>query len=366
MEQLKNKALQKGLITEEQAHKMTQTDSLIDLIYYPGLSSNEIITDLSGRGVGMDVVKQHIVFDMKGSITVKTKEGKGTTFSMRLPLSTAIMQIMIFKISGEEIAVASQSVQEVLRIPEKEIIEVVHRPAIRLRNQLIPIITLDNLFKLQSPDNKKSEGSKTQLIAIVTTDTKNIGVRIDEVVVQEDYIIYSLPNHLKKNRWISGCIVREDHRVVDLLTTQNLVELAQGSILPNSGIAQKNKEKQKKAINILVVDDSRSTRDIEKSILESYGYSVTLAFDGVDAMHKLQSGNFDIIISDIEMPNMDGFTLTKKLREDPTYMETPIILVTSRDSDHDKRRGISAGADAYIVKAAFDQTNLLQTIESLL
>lgn len=357
LEKIKKNAMQKKLFNENTLNKMSKVE-LIDLIFYPGFSTSSIITDISGRGVGMDVVKKNIIQDLKGTIQIATKEGKGTVFYIRLPLTLAIMRVLLITVSDITYAIPSDYINEILKISHTEIINVLNKKAISLREEIIPIVNLANLLNLPNKDYKDE-----LLIILVDIGGKKLGFVVDSLLEEEDVVIKPLPSHMQKNKWVSGVILMGDNMIVNVLNVSTIRDVAKK--IKDVERFKKIAKTEKKDTNILVVDDSINTREIEKSIFEAYGYNVNLAVDGMDAFEKAKEFVYDLIITDIEMPRMDGFLLTEKLRAHDVYKHTPIIILTSKEKEEDKRRGIQVGANAYIVKGSFDQSNLLDTVQSL-
>ncbi len=360
MAKITEKALAKGVITDVALNELSETEKL-QLIFQPGLSSADIITDLSGRGVGMDVVRRNIEDELKGSIQIQTEEGKGSTFLLRMPLSIALLKVFLIRIGSLKFAIPATYVSEVVRVPTDQWIDVTDKKAIRLRENIIPIIRLGDLLDI-STNSEESDS----LIMITAMDDLPLGMTISEVMGETDMVIKPLPGHMRYVKLVSGVIVSDNSDIIPVLHVPHIVSSAR---LMRSGVVKEEgsvSAAQHSANKILVVDDSAATREIEKSILEAYGYAVAVAADGVEGFEQCQACQFDLVISDVDMPNMDGFTLTARLRELADYSDTPIILVTARDSEEDKRRGIIAGASAYIVKGDFDQGNLLETIENLM
>lgn len=358
---IREKAVRKRLFDESAIESLPESE-IINLIFRPGFSTTDLITDLSGRGVGMDVVKKNIVDDLKGSIQIKTAEGKGTSFHIRLPLTMAIIHVLLIRVSNMTFAVPINFIEEIVRIPRKELIDVVNKKAVRLHDQIIPIVRPDRILNLPAEEIR---GDEDNLLMLVTfAGSEKLGVIIDALLEEEDVVIKPLPSHMRNLPFVSGVVISGKDEIFNVLHMPRIIEAAKEL---TAGEPPKGKPPaDKKMIHILVVDDSVSTREIEKNILESYGYSVSLAGDGVEGFKKAKSLRYDLVITDVEMPRMDGFTLTKKLREEEEYHETPIILVTTRDREEDKKRGIMAGADAYIVKGTFDQETLLETVQNLI
>lgn len=360
---IREKALKKKMFDEETLDGMSETE-ILNLIFHHGFSTSPIITDMSGRGVGMEVVKKSIVEELKGSLNLESTEGRGAAFQIRLPLSLAIMHVMLVSVSEMTFALPADSVVEVLEVSDGEMINIVDRRAIRLREQLIPVENLGALLKLPSGPEAQGNGSNggRRLVVIISEGGENLGLIIEALLDEQDMVTKPLPSHMKKIRMVSGVAISGKNEIINILHMPSLVQAAKEA----KGTAKKKAgEGLKKSMSVLVVDDSVNTREIEKEILEAYGYTVTLACDGMEALEMTRESKYDVIISDVEMPRMDGFTLVETLRKEKDYQDTPIIIVSSRDKESDKRRGIEVGADAYIIKGGFDQSNLLETIESL-
>lgn len=362
VEKIKEKALRKRMFSEETLNAMSENE-LVDLIFNAGFSTSAIITDVSGRGVGMDVVKSNIVDDLHGSITVETKSGSGTVFYIRLPITLAVMRVLLISASDMVFAVSSNYAGEVLRVPESEFIDVVDKKAIRLRNEFIPVADLSALLRLPVKDRPFAGKIKEPLIMVVNAGSEKLGLVVDALLDEEDMVIKALPAHMKKIHLVSGLTISGRNEIINVLHIPAVIEAARE--IKGERPSKKEDGKNKSTVNILVVDDSVSTREIEKSILEAYGYKVTVAEDGMEGLEMAREFKYNLVITDVEMPRLDGFSLTERLRSEDQYRDTPIIIVTSREKEEDKKRGIMVGADAYIVKGAFDQSSLLETVQNL-
>ncbi len=360
-ETLRMKALEKNLFDETALKKMSDRD-IYDLIFHPGFSTSDNVTDISGRGVGMDVVKRNIVTDLKGSILIDTVHGQGTAFCIRLPLTLSIMDVLLIESTKMIFALSSNFVSEVLRVPKTDLIDVMNRKAIRLREHLIPVIDLGRILKV--PGNKSADDKKMNLIIILQMGEERLGLIVDALISEEDMVIKPLPSHVKNNEWVTGIAITGKNELVNVLHIPTLFTYAKK--ITGNGRIQFQASIAKGSAKILVVDDSYNTREIEKSILEAGGYIVHVAEDGEDGLNKAQQTQYDLIITDCDMPKMNGFELTEHLKKDPHYKEKPIIIVTSKDKEEDRLKGLKAGADAYIIKGEFNQKILLETVESLI
>lgn len=356
IDKVKEKALQKKLYDKETLDAMPPNE-ILNLIFRPGFSTSSFITDISGRGVGMDVVKDTIVGQLKGSVHVQTEAGKGTTFHIKLPLTLAVMRVFLVTADDALFGLMVDSIVEVLKIKRSEIIDVIDKKAIRLREKLLPVVELRSILSL--PDDAAGQDAT---VVILSYGEEMLGVVVDSLISEEGMEIKPLPRHMKNIGLVSGVSVAGKNDIVVVLNTSKVFAMAKDV---KTSIAARVMESARKAVHILVVDDSVNTREIERSILESYGYHVDVATDGLDGYEKSLGFHYDLVVTDVEMPRMDGFSLTEKLRKDAAYRHTPIVIVSSRDKEDDKRRGMQAGANAYIVKGSFDQSNLLSTIQTL-
>ncbi|MFD2112753.1 hybrid sensor histidine kinase/response regulator [Thiorhodococcus fuscus] len=370
------KAVQKGLIDSASASAIND-DQVAELIFQPGFSTSAIITDVSGRGVGMDVVKRTIVDDLQGALSVSSRPGNGTLMRIQLPLSLAMMRILLFQVGGQSFGLTAQHVAELIRIPGDETIQIADRPAIVLRNEFLPLIPLAELLDLQEPsgaaggaESDRGADGESHLVVVIKVHQSKLGLVVDRLLDERDMVIKPLPEHLRGLGMVAGMVVTGTNELVSVLQAPALLAAARrvrGETLTGTEPAHTgDKPPMGQGQQILVVDDSRNTREIEKEILEAHGYRVTLAEDGLDGWQKAVGGHFDAVLTDVDMPNMDGFSLTARLRENDRYHGIPIVIVTSRQKEEDKQRGIQVGADAYIVKGDFNQSSLVETLRNLL
>ncbi len=361
VEKIKEKAIKQKIMDKDTLLSISRSE-IVDLIFTPNFSTSSFITDVSGRGVGMDVVKENIVERFNGSIAIETSEGKGTRFVVKLPLTLAIVRALVFSgFSGLRLAVPVTSIDEIIRLPQEQILEVVNKRAVRLREQLIPIYYLENFIGLPEVE---ASGSSEPVVLILSMGNDKLGLMIESIITEEDLETKLLPAHLQGVDFIAGAAAIGRDEVISLIHVPTLFELRKE--IKYGKTSGKTDDESKKDLHILVVDDSPSTREIEKSILESYGYRVDVASDGMEGLEKAKNFPYNLVVTDIEMPKLDGFSLTEALRKEEKHFFTPIIIVSSRDREEDKKKGMQVGADAYIIKGDFEQSNLLSTIKSLI
>lgn len=360
VEKIRQRALRLQLFGEKELEQKGQ-DEIKHLIFMPGFSTSAMITDLSGRGVGLDVVRRSVE-ELQGSVTVSSQAGKGTCFSLYLPMSLALMRILLVRVDGHHLAFSAQHVVEMIHVPTAEMMDAGGRRVFVLRNEFIPVFEAAQLMQLPAGPAGTRNATDSQLLLVLQVRHEKIALRIDQMVDERDLVIKPLPQHLVHQPLVAGIVNHGYRQLVSLLHVPHLIELARHSSQRPTEPVTTDAFRQ----HVLVVDDSLNTREIEKDLLEAWGYQVTLAEDGLDGLEKALAGDFDAILTDVEMPVMDGFTLTGRLREEERYRERPIIIITSREKESDRRRGIEVGADAYIVKGSFDQRNLVDTLKILL
>ncbi|WP_445010757.1 hybrid sensor histidine kinase/response regulator [Vreelandella stevensii] len=354
---VRQKALARQLLDEGQLALLSEQETL-ELILLPGFSTKNLITDFSGRGVGMDVVKRTVVDELNGDLTVTSALGKGTHFSLRLPLSLALMRVLLVEVSGVTLGVTAPHVAELLERSPEEFIDAAGQTTLILRNEFVPVVALATLLDLPAAP---PAGDKV-LLLVVHQRQQKLALIIDALVDERNMVIKPLPNHLRYLPLVSGMVSLGRNTLASLLHVPALLERSRHASLRQTALPSSAATRH----HILVVDDSLNTREIEKDVLEAWGYQVTLAENGRDGLNKALADTFDAVLTDVEMPVMDGFALTARLRENDAYRHKPIIIITSREKEADRRRGIEVGADAYIVKGSFDQNNLVETLKALL
>lgn len=359
VDKIKERALKNGLVTEDMLSGLSK-EQLINFVFEPGFSTSDIITDISGRGVGMDIVKKNIG-DLNGLISIQSEYGKGSRITIRVPLTLVTVRVILIDISGEVCALPETAIDRILSVKEEQIFTIGDSEVFRESGDILPIGRLSHILGFSKKEDEDADNEYPAII--IEGGEKKAAFIVDNIIGSETIILKNLTFPLTKVRNVSGAALLGDGRIAIVLNPADIID-SMKAVKPLPIKKVKEREIEKKSV--LVVDDSITTRTLEKNILESSGYDVTLAVDGLDAYNKLQNKDFDIIVLDVQMPNMDGFAFTEKARNTQEFSNIPIILVTSLESDADKRRGIEVGADAYIVKRTFDQSNLLETIKRLI
>jgi two-component system, chemotaxis family, sensor kinase CheA len=360
-------AIKSGNISSEAAGKLDPKD-ILSLIYQSGVTTSSIITDFSGRGLGLSIVREKVE-KLDGRISVETEVNRGTTFHILLPMTLATFRGIMVRMDESMFLLPTVNVERVMKVEPAEIKTIENHETIRIDDRIISLVDFGEVLGL--PEHKQTglepePGNSNQIrIVVLVSGENHIAVKVDDVVGEQQVLVKGLGKLLKRVRNISGATVLGSGKVIPVIHVADLIKSAiksaekiKGQISP-----EKTSEKIKK---ILVAEDSITARTLIKNILETAGYQVSTAVDGTDAFTRTRSNEFDLIVSDVDMPHMNGFELTAKIRNDKKLSDLPIVLLTALESREDREHGIEVGADAYIIKSSFDQTNLLEIIKKLI
>lgn len=360
LRKLKENAVNKKIITKEAADAMSNREAML-LMFYSGTSTSTTITDISGRGLGMAIVQEKVE-KLGGSISIESSRGEGTKFTITLPLTLATFRGIIVQCYDRNFVIPTNYVDHAVRFKKENIKTVEGRETILVND--IPVALTRMAEVLSIPETISTEKSNWLNAIVLKTSDKRIAFLVDAINHEQEVLIKPFNKQLLRVKNIFAATILGDGRIVPVLNVSDLMKNAEGK-----GLSQKSFSAEKENIsakNVLIADDSITSRMLLKDILESSGFIVKTAFDGIDALEKLKNEKFDIVVSDVEMPKMTGFELVKTIRKDKSLKQVPVVLVTSLAKREDREKGISLGANAYIVKSSFDQSNLIDTIKSLL
>ena len=358
---VKEAAVRHRRITEEAARTLTDPEALA-LIFQSDVSTSPIITELSGRGLGLAIVREKAE-KLGGRALVETDPPRGTTFRILLPLTLATFRGILVETGGQVFVIPTANVERVERIKPEDIKTVENRETISLNGRAVAFARLEEVLEL--PGQQKPERGAPFLPAVVLGAAgQRIAFGVAAVLNEEEVLVKRLGKPLSRVRNIAGATVLGSGKAVPILNAADLLKSAMKlSATARRAVTADNEPAHTKTI--LVVEDSITSRMLLKSILESSGYEVRTAVDGLDAWATLHSEDFDLVVSDVEMPRLNGFDLTARIRSDPKLAGKPVVLVTALSTREDRERGIDVGANAYIVKSSFDQGNLLEAIRRL-
>lgn len=345
---LRQRALDRGFSGEEEA-----------LVFLPGVSTAKTLTNISGRGVGLDAVRATIE-SLRGTIAFASAPGRGARFELSLPLTLTTLRAILVQLDGGIYAI-DQAIADRVEVLDRERVTAIEgRPVVIRNDRHLPMVPLRAVLDLPLP-----EVTDRFTTVVIDTGGRQIALIVDAVVDEREVVVRSLGPRLENARAVAGATVLSDGSLAFIVRSSYVIErasaLAQSWRLPPAPAPRA----EVRALTVLLVDDSITTRMLECSILEAAGYRVITAADGGQAIAMLERSTVDIVVSDVDMPHVDGFALITTIRRSDRWRDLPVVLVTARESDDDRRRGLESGADAYILKSGFDQRNLLETMRAL-
>ncbi len=337
-------------------------DEVLDYIFRPEVSTAEIVTTLSGRGLGLSIAREKTE-DLGGQITVKTEPSKGTVFQIRLPINVSTSMVVLIKdFSGSIYGIPTRNLTATLRVRTSDFTLIDGKETITFGGKAVSVISINDA--LDRPYARDDTATWITLI-VISSEDKVVAFTVKEVLHEEEVFVKGLGRQLKRVRNIAGAATISSGETIPILNPSDLIRSALRKGAGSSYMAQEIFESKKKR-SILIAEDSITARTLFKGILEGAGYEVVTAVDGLEAWGMLQSREFDLLVSDVQMPRLDGFELTRKIRGDKGLFRLPVVLITGLETREDKERGIEVGANAYIVKSSFDQSNLLEVVKRLI
>ncbi len=359
---LREKIVAKGLATEAMALAMEDSE-LFDFLFLPGFSTAETVTDISGRGVGLDVV-QSMAHAVGGSLEVRSTP-QGTTFAMRLPVTLSVIRAAVVSISGSAYALPLARLERIDRVAREEISQVEGRPAAIIRGESVGLVRAAEVLDLPNG----TDPMMLDLVPVVSVlaGARTVGFVVEEFLGEEDLVVRKLDRRLGDIPHLDAASIRENGDLLLILDADDLIQsalqlLEQGKLRGVGGSTGAAKKQRR----VLVVEDSITVRETERQMLIRAGYAVDTAVDGVDGWNALQKASYDLVVSDVDMPRMNGIELVRKIRSDSRFGSLPIVIVSYKDREEDRLAGMEAGASAYLTKGSFQDKTFLEAVAGLL
>ena len=354
-------AVRRGYLTSEEASATSDREALF-LIFEPGFSTSTIVTEMSGRGVGMDVVREFVVEQLKGSLDIHSKVNRGTTFTLTIPLTLAVIRALLCEVAGQVFALPTVAVDETFIAEPQHILKAEGLDVVRRGRRSIQLARLSDVLGLPSV----AEDGSARPVVVVDYSGHRLGLVVDGFVGEQQIVIKPLGTHLAQVDNIAGVTVLGTGELVPILDLPDVVRnarLKEGrqrhAQTPAAAVSTRRR--------VLICEDSFTTRELERTIFESAGFDVHTAADGAAGLASLKDGLVvDAVVTDVQMPNMTGVELARAIKSDSDLKRIPVVIVTSLERDQEKADGIKAGADAYITKSVFNQATLLDTVEGLI
>lgn len=362
-EKLRQKIVTKGMVTAEMAAKLTEPE-LMDFLFLPGFSTASQVTEISGRGVGLDIV-QSMVQEVGGILRATSLPEKGMSFHLQLPLTLSVIRTLLVEISGEPYAFPLTRIDRIVMVESADIAIAENRQYFTLDNQNIGLVTAYQVLELAAPPEKLD----LLPVIIVSDRSSSYGLAVDKFLGERDLVVRPLDPRLGKVADISAAAFMEDGAPVLIIDVEDLVR-STDKLLAESQLQKVSKTEQTAESTtrkrVLVVDDSITVREVERKLLENQGYEVEIAVNGMDGWNALRTGHFDLVISDVDMPRMTGIELVSQIKNHSTLKSIPVIIVSYKDREQDRIRGLEVGADYYLTKSSFHDDTLLNAVVDLI
>ena len=365
LNRLRTKVVERGLTTAPVAARLNETE-LLDFLFLPGFSTKEQVTEVSGRGVGLDVV-QSMVHTVRGSVRVASRFGKGTRFVLQLPITVSVIRALLVEIAGEPYAFPLNRIDRIFMLDRNDLRELEGKQHAMLDDQPIGVVEAAKIFDL--PAGIVPRADKLLPVVVASDRSHRFGVVVDRFLGERDLRVSPLDARLGKVPNINSSSVLENGWPVLIVDVEDLIRsidnMLSGRRLGRLA-AQEVAESSSPAKRILVVDDSITVRELERQLLENRGYTVDVAVDGVDGWNAVRSTHYDLVVSDVDMPRMDGIQLVQHIKEDARLKAIPVVIVSYKDREEDRIRGLDAGANFYLTKSSFHDRTFLTTVVDLI
>lgn len=363
IEALRQATLARGLTTTETVWDLSE-EELLEFLFLPGFSMKATVSDISGRGVGLDAV-QAMVRQVRGQVTVTSEPGIGTRFQLQLPLTLSVIRALLVEIDGEPYALPLTAIARALRLPRDKIELLEGRPHFRHGEQQVGLVTAHEIL-----GRGETAADGAELATVIVGEGDDLyALIVDRFLGERELVVRPLDPRLAKVKDVSAAALMDDGSPVLILDIEDLIrsmeKLVSGGRLRTleRSVARAGQKRRKR---VLVVDDSLTVRELERKLLDHHGYEVEVSVDGMDGWNAVRSDPFDLVVTDVDMPRMDGIELVTLIKRDPGLRNLPVMIVSYKDREEDRRRGLDAGADYYLTKGSFHDETLIHAVVDLI
>ncbi len=360
---LGKKVVERGLSNAETVSKMSESE-LLEFLFLPSFTLRDTVTDISGRGVGLDVV-QDMVRQVRGVVRVSSQAGEGTRFQLQLPLTLSVVRALLVEIGGEPYAFPLANIVRALKLKKEDIEILEGRQHFIFEGKPVGLVAAHQVFECATPDADANELS----IVVLGEQDSLFGLVVEKFIGGKELVVHPLDPRLGKIKDISAGALLEDGSPTLIVDVEDMIrsmeKLAHATRLSKVG-RDKSEAGLKHRKRILVVDDSLTVRELERKLLDHAGYDVEVSMDGMDGWNAVRAGAFDLVVTDVDMPRMDGIELVGLIKNDPVLKSLPVMIVSYKDREEDRRRGLEAGADYYLAKSSFHDDTLLDAVADLI
>ncbi len=363
IEALRRSTVARGLVAAGNAESLSE-EELLEFLFLPGFSMKTSVTDISGRGVGLDAV-QAMVRQVRGQVGVVSQPGHGTRFQLQLPLTLSVIRALLVEIAGEPYAIPLAAITRTLRLAREQISFLEGRPHFRFEDRQVGLVAAHEILGHGQPVADAGELAAV----IVGAGEGTYALVVDRFLGERELVVRPLDARLSKVKDVSAAALLEDGSPTLILDVEDLVRsmeklVGAGKLRSLEPVIAEAGRRQRK--RVLVVDDSLTVRELERKLLDHRGFEVEVAVDGMDGWNAVRSGGFDLVVTDVDMPRMDGIELVTLIRRDANLRNLPVMIVSYKDREEDRRRGLDAGADYYLTKSSFHDETLLHAVEDLI
>jgi two-component system sensor histidine kinase and response regulator WspE len=361
VEKIRRKVIDQKMAPAEMAANLRR-EELLEFLLLPGFSTASQVTDVSGRGVGLDVVHS-MVHAVGGTIRIETELGKGSTFVLQLPITLSVIRAVVVDVAGERYALPHNRIDRLVRVSPDALRSLENRVYLEIDGQNVGLVSARQVLELETNDQTAAELQ----IVLFSNHGEQYGLAVDGFLGEQDLVVRPLDPRLGKVPDISAAAILDDGSPILILDVddirRSIERLLQGRLQRIDHMAGAVKAQKRR---VLVVDDSLTVREVQRQMLANAGYDVVTAVDGVDGWNTLREQPFDLIISDIDMPRMNGFQFIEQLRGDARFQSVPVVIVSYKDRPEDRQRGLAVGANYYLTKSSFHDERLLEAVRDLL
>ena len=360
LERVRQAIVQEKLSTPAVAEKLSESE-LLEYLFLPGFTLKETVTEISGRGVGLDVV-QNLVKSLRGTIRFGNQPGRGFRVQLQLPLTLSVLRALLVEIGGEPYAIPLAQIVQTVKLPREQLLALEGRSHFFFAGQPVGLLCARRILEsteAPSPDHELS-------IVVLGDRNTRCGLVVDQFLGERELVVQPLDPRLGKIQDVSSAALMEDGAPILILDVDDLLRSDVYPVLDELSDRTRVALPPKRPKRVLAVDDSLSVRELERKIITNRGYLADVAIDGVDGWNAVRSGQYDLVITDVDMPRMDGIELAARIKQDPQFKSLPVMILSYKDGEEDRRRGLEAGADYYLTKGSFKDETLLQAVVDLI
>lgn len=362
LDALRNKVVRKNLVNARMAAELSESE-LLEFLFLPAFSTRDTVTEISGRGVGLDVVHS-VVQEMRGHVRASSAPGQGLRIQLQLPLTLSVMRTLVVEVADELYAFPLARIENILRVPSESVQTLEDRQFVTTSDGR----HIGLVYAGQVLEHEGAGGPDTTLpVVVLGGRSRSFGVVVDHFLGERDLAVHTIDSRIGKIRDIAAAAITDDGTPLLIIDIDDMLQSIENLVSGRTLHKLKGTAVQQEAqgTRILIVDDSLTVREVERKLLESRGYSVDVAVDGMDGWNTVRVANYDLVISDIDMPRMNGIELVSRIKNDPKLRHLPVMIVSYKDRQEDRDRGLEAGADYYLAKGSFHDDTLIEAVIDL-